>query len=161
MPGRLGACAMIDLKNVLLPVDFSESSLKATEYALSLVSNFRATLHMLHVIEDPVVYLPMFESYPVPTREQFETYAQDRLENWIAAEDSEGLKIELRWVHGKPFAEITSYAQENNIDLIIIGTHGRGAVTHLLLGSVAEKIVRKSPCPVLTVHASGHQFVHG
>lgn len=151
---------MIGLRNLLLPVDFSEPSLKATEYALSLAGRFRATLHLLHVIEDPVVYLPMFESYPVPTREQFETYAQDRLENWIAAEDSEGLKLELQWVHGKPFIEITKYAKENNIDLIVMGTHGRGAVSHLLLGSVAEKIVRKSPCPVLTVHPQGHQFVH-
>jgi nucleotide-binding universal stress UspA family protein len=151
---------MIDLKNVLLPVDFSEPSLQATQYAVTLAHRFNAALHVLHVIEDPVVYLPMFESYPLPTREQFETYAQDRLENWIPESDSEGIKLELAWRHGRPHIEIVDYAADSNIDLIVIGTHGRGLAAHLLLGSVAEKIVRKAPCPVLTVHPGGHQFVH-
>ncbi len=151
---------MIDLKNLLLPIDFSEPCLKATEYALAIASRFGATLHLLHVIEDPVIYLPMFESYPVPTREQFETYAQDRLENWIPAEDFEGCKIELTWVHGWPFTKIVEYARDCNIDLIIMATHGRGSVVNMLLGSVAEKVVRKAPCPVLSVHPDGHQFVH-
>lgn len=151
---------MIALRNLLLPVDFSEPSLKATEYALTLARRFGATLHVLHVIEDPVVYLPMFESYPLPTREQFETYAQDRLENWIAAADSEGIKVDVLWRHGRPHMEIIDYAGDNGIDLIVIGTHGRGAAAHLLLGNVAEKVVRKAPCPVLTVHPTGKQFVH-
>lgn len=151
---------MIDLRNVLLPTDFSESALKATEYALAIVKRLGATLHLLHVIEDPVIYLPMFESYPMPTREQFETYAQDRLENWIDPEESEGCKIEMQWVHGRPFVKIVEYAHDCNMDMIVMGTHGRGAATHLILGSVTEKVVRKAPCPVLTVHPSGHQFVH-
>jgi nucleotide-binding universal stress UspA family protein len=151
---------MIEIKNILLPADFSEPCLKATEYAVSLAHRFQARLHVLHVIEDPVVYLPMFESYPLPTRQQFETYAQDRLENWIAEEDSAGIKLELQWRHGNPHLEIVDYAKDNQIDLIVIGTHGRGAAAHLLLGNVAEKVVRKAPCPVLTVHSSGKQFVH-
>lgn len=151
---------MIALRNLLLPVDFSEPSLKATEYAVSLAHRFGATLHVLHVIEDPVVYLPMFESYPLPTREQFETYAQTRLENWILPEDAEGIRLETTWRHGKPHIEAIDYASDNSIDLIVIGTHGRGLAAHLLLGSVAEKVVRKAPCPVLTVHPSGKQFVH-
>jgi nucleotide-binding universal stress UspA family protein len=151
---------MITLRNLLLPVDFSEPSLKATEYAVSLAHRFGATLHMLHVIEDPVVYLPMFESYPLPTREQFETYAQDRLENWIPESDSDGIKVEVLWRHGKPHIETIDYAGDSRIDLIVMGTHGRGAAAHLLLGSVAEKVVRQAPCPVLTVHPHGKQFVH-
>lgn len=150
---------MIDLRNILLPIDFSEPSLTATEYALELARRFGSTLHLLHVIEDPVVYLPMFESYPMPSRAQFETYAQDRLENWIAEEDAEGCRVELQWVHGKPFVEIIRQARDHDADLIVMGTHGRGLTSHLLLGSVAEKVVRKSSCPVLTVHPSGHQFV--
>jgi nucleotide-binding universal stress UspA family protein len=150
---------MIDLRNILLPIDFSEPSLTATEYALELTRRFGATLHLLHVIEDPVVYLPMFESYPMPSRAQFETYAQDRLENWIAEEDAEGCRVELQWVHGKPFVEIIRQARDHDADLIVMGTHGRGLTSHLLLGSVAEQVVRKSSCPVLTVHPSGHQFV--
>jgi len=151
---------MIELKELLLPVDFSEASLKATEYALTLAHKFGANLHVLHVIEDPVVYLPMYESYPVPTRQQFETYAQTRLENWIPEQEADGLKIELAWRHGRPHIEIVEFAEDTGIDLIVLGTHGRGAAAHLLLGNVAEKVVRKAPCPVLTVHAQGKQFVH-
>ena len=151
---------MIELRNVLLAVDFSDTCLKATEYALALANRFNATLHLLHVIEDPVVYLPMFESYPLPTRKQFETYAQDRLENWIPGPDAEGAKLELHFRHGAPFVEIIDYAEDSRIDLIVMGTHGRGLAAHLLLGSVAEKVIRKAPCPTLTVHISGRQFVH-
>src|SRR6266699_3844939 len=95
---RLGD-VMIVLRNLLLAVDFSDSCLKATEYAVDLAHRFEATLHLLHVIEDPVVYLPMFESYALPPREQFETYAQDRLENWLTGSDAEGLKFEIDWRH--------------------------------------------------------------
>lgn len=151
---------MIELRNLLLAVDFSDTCLKATEYAVALANRFGATLHLLHVIEDPVVYLPMFESYPLPSREQFETYAQDRLENWVTGPDAEGLKLELHFRHGAPHVEIIDYAEDSKIDLIVLGTHGRGIAAHLLLGSVAEKVIRKAPCPALTVHLSGRQFVH-
>lgn len=151
---------MLALQNVLLPTDFSEPSLRATDYALEFCDRFGATLHLLHVIEDPVVYLPMFESYPTPTREQFEIYARDRLENWIAEDVRGDHKIVIHWAHGKPFIEIVRYAKEKEIDLIVMGTHGRGAIRHMLLGSVADKVVRNAPCAVLTVHPEGHQFVH-
>ncbi len=150
---------MISLRNILLPVDFSEPSLRATEYGLEIARRFGATLHLLHVIEDPVIYLPIFESYPVPTSQQFETYAQDRLENWILPEDAEQCAVETHWVHGLPAAKIVEFATDCRSDLIILGTHGRGSAAHLLLGSVAEKVVRKGPCPVLTVHASGKTFL--
>lgn len=151
---------MIEIKNILLPTDFSEPSLTATRYGLEMARRFDATLHLLHVIEDPEVYVPAFESYPLPPREDFERYAQERLDNWILPEDAEGCRIERRWVHGVPFPEIVRVAEELKADLIVIGTHGRGFLAHVLLGSVAEKVVRKSPCPVLTVRPEGHQFVH-
>ena len=151
---------MINLKRILLPTDFSEPSLEATRYAVELASRFDATLHLLNVIEDPVLYLPMFESYPLPSKEEFEQYAQTRLENWILADDVEKCETEFHWVHGKPFVEIVRYAKVNEIDMIVIGTHGRNMAAHLLLGSVVEKVVRKSPCPVLTVRPGEHQFVH-
>lgn len=150
---------MIQLKNILLPTDFSESALRSTQYALEMARTFDATLHLLHVIEDPVVYLPMFESYPMPTREQFEMYAEDRLENWIVEQDRGDLDIEYHWAHGSPAAEIVRFAKGNDADLIVMGTHGRGVTSHLLMGSVAENVVRKAPCAVLTVHPDGHQFV--
>ena len=150
---------MIALKNILLPTDFSEPTLQATQYAVALARHFHATLHLLHVIEDPVVYLPIFESYPLPTPQQFETYAEDRLENLILDQDREGLEIETHWQHGRPFPEIIRFAARWNVDLIVMGTHGRGIAAHFLLGSVAEKVVRQANCPVLTVRPEGHQFL--
>jgi nucleotide-binding universal stress UspA family protein len=151
---------MIDVKNILLPTDFSEPALAATRYALEFARRFKAALHLLHVIEDPVLYLPMFESYPLPSREEFEEFARTRLANWILPEDADGVDIQLSWVHGKPFVEILRAATAREADLIVLGTHGRGMAAHLLVGSVAEKVVRKAPCPVLTVRPEAHQFVH-
>jgi nucleotide-binding universal stress UspA family protein len=151
---------MIDLKNILLPTDFSDTSLTATRYAIELSKRFSATLHLLHVIEDPGVYIAAFDSFPLPSPVEFETYAAERLESWIAPEDSAGLEIRRRWVHGAPFSQIIRDSRENTIDLIVLGTHGRNIVSQLLLGSVAERVVRKAPCAVLTVRPEGHQFVH-
>ena len=151
---------MIELKSILLPTDFSETTLAATRYGIEFARRFQATLHLLHVIEDPVVYLPMFESYPLPSRGDFENYAQTALDNWIVDEDVSDITIERSWVHGSPFVEILRYAREQQNDLIIVGTHGRGFTAHFLMGSVAEKVVRKAPCPVLTVRPEGHQFIH-
>ena len=151
---------MADIRNILLPIDFSESSMLAARYGVELARKFSAKLHLLHVIEDPVIYLPMFETYSLPTREEFEAFAQTQLENWVLPDGAEELAVERRWVHGTPFAQIVKDAQTHAIDLIILGTHGRGAAAHLLMGSVAEKVVRKAPCPVLTVRPQDHQFVH-
>jgi nucleotide-binding universal stress UspA family protein len=151
---------MFELKHILLPTDFSEPSLQATAYGLELARRFGATLHLLHVIEDPVVYLPMFESQPLPSKAEFEQYAQTRLNAWILPDDAAGVDLASHWVHGKPYVEIVRFAEANEIDLLVIGTHGRGLAAHLLLGSDAERIVRMAPCPVLTVRPAGHQFVH-
>ncbi|MBT4863841.1 MAG: universal stress protein [Planctomycetaceae bacterium] len=151
---------MIDLKNILLPTDFSETSLTATRYAIELAKRFSATLHLLHVIEDPGVYIAAFDSFPLPSPVEFETYAEERLENWVLPDDAAGLDIQRRWVHGVPFTQIIRDSRENDIDLIVLGTHGRSVISQLLLGSVAEKVVRKAPCSVLTVRPEGHQFVH-
>lgn len=151
---------MIEVKKILLPTDFSEPSLTATRHALELARRYDSTLHVLHVIDDPGIYVPIFESYPLPSREEFEKYATERLDSWIPPDDGAGLDIRRRWVHGHPFPEIIREAKAQAIDLIVIGTHGRNMVSQMLLGSVAEKIVRKAPCAVLTVRPEAHQFVH-
>ena len=151
---------MINLKRILLPTDFSEPSLEATHYAVEFASRFGAELHLLNVIEDAAVYLPMFEGYPLPSKAEFEQYARTRLENWVLPDDVEKCNPQQHWVHGKPFVEILRFAKEYEIDLVVIGTHGRGMAAHLLLGSVAEKVVRKGFCPVLTVRPGDHHFVH-
>ena len=151
---------MIEIKNILLPLDFSDASEQATRYAAALALRFGAKLHLLHVIEDPVVYLPMFETYSVPTKDEFEAFAQARLDGWLLPEGVEQVEVERRWRHGTPFVQIVQEARDNKADLIVIGTHGRGAAAHLLMGSTAEKVVRKAACPVLTVRPEGHQFIH-
>jgi nucleotide-binding universal stress UspA family protein len=151
---------MIDMKNILLPTDFSEPCLTATGYAIDLAKRFGAKLHLLHVIEDPVIYLPMFESYPLPSKQEFEEFAQTRLDNWILPEDAQDCEIVRAWIHGKPFSDILKYSKQQEVDLIVVGTHGHSATAHILLGSVAEKVVRKASCPVLTVRPEGHQFIH-
>lgn len=148
---------MTRLKNILLPVDLSEPCLYATRYALELAKSFGATLHLLHVIEDPILYSPAIGGY-APKPEDLETYAQTQLDNWIQPEDAGELDIQRRWVHGRAFVEIVRDAQAHDIHLIVMGTHGLGFTAHLLLGSVAEKVVRKAPCPVLTVRPSDFQF---
>lgn len=142
---------MLQFKNILLPTDFSPASLGATQRAVHLAKQFGATLHLLHVIEDPIVLAPVFESIPMPPQSSFETYAQDRLDNWISEGDREGLTVELHWYHGQPVKRIIEFAVDHRMDLVVVGTHGRGGIAHLMLGSVAEKVVRLCPCPVLTV----------
>lgn len=151
---------MIEINKILIPTDFSETAQAATQYAMELAKKFDAKLHLLHVIEDPVVYMPMFESYALPPKEDFENFAATRLDNWILDEDKDAVSIETEWVHGNPFVDILKCAKREDVDLIVVGTHGRSFTAHLLLGSVAEKVVRKAKCPVLTVRPQGHQFIH-
>ncbi|MFK7778817.1 MAG: universal stress protein [Gimesia sp.] len=151
---------MIEIKKILIPTDFSEPSQEATMYAVELAKKFNAKLYLLNVIEDPIVYMPMFESYALPPKEDFESFAKTRLDNWILDEDKGDLEIETKWIHGNPFVDILKFAKEEDIDIIVIGTHGRSFTAHLLMGSVAEKVVRKASCPVLTVRPEGHQFIH-
>jgi len=117
-------------------------------------------LHLLHVIEDPMLYVPMFDSSPMPSKEEFETFAKTRLDEWLLPEGADECEIVRNFHHGNPFVEVIRYAKSQKVDLIVMGTHGRGLATHLLMGSVAEKVVRKAHCPVLTVRPSDHRFVH-
>lgn len=149
---------MIRLNKILLPTDFSESSAPPTRYAVELARKFDAELHLLHVIEEPVMYMPAFGGY-VPDRDEFEAYAEAGLQNCVPEDQAAGLHIERRKAFGSPFLRIVEDARDNDIDLVVIGSHGRSAIPHLLMGSVAENVVRKAPCPVLTVRPEQHQFV--
>jgi len=143
---------MIQVDTILCPTDFSEPSRAATEYALELARRFDARLQLLFVVENPVLYSPALGGY-VPKAEDLERFAQTALDNWVLPDDAAGIEIERRWVHGHPYAQIVGEAREHDVDLIVMGTHGRGFLPHLLLGSVAERVVRYAPCPVLTVRS--------
>jgi nucleotide-binding universal stress UspA family protein len=154
---------MIALKHILAPTDFSEPSEVAMRYARALADAFGATLHVLHVFDDSPYLWAASEGFSVQmgvdVRLEAEKNAQDRLGRILT--DAEREKYHARMVFrvGAPFVEIIRYAREENLDLIVMGTHGRGLIAHLLMGSVAERVVRKAPCPVLTVRHPEHEFV--
>ena len=151
---------MIALKRILVPTDFSECSDAALKYGRALNETFGATLHLLHVVQDPYTQPWAAEAFPTPLGEmlvQWETQARQRLATLLPEGDRTGAVIAT--IVGSPFYEIVRYATEQQIDLIVIGTHGRGPLGHMLLGSVAEKVVRKAPCPVLTVRHPQPEFV--
>jgi nucleotide-binding universal stress UspA family protein len=153
---------MIRLKRILFPTDFSECSKRAQEYACAFADQFQAELHLLHVLQDVGLMLPdpaAGLSLPPNYLIEQKQLAEKTLDALPSAEWARGKRLFRATRMGSPFVEIVSYAKEKEIDLIVIGTHGRSAIMHVLLGSVAEKVVRKAACPVLTVHPAGHQFV--
>jgi universal stress protein A len=153
---------MIQLQRILLPTDFSEYSAAARKYACAFADQFHAELHVLHVIQDlaPLVPEPGAAlAPPVDYLKELEQNAHAMLERTLDPNWSAGKSIVKVVRQGPPFLEITRYAKEANIDLIVLGTHGRSGLAHVLMGSVAEKVVRKAPCPVLTVRHPEHEFV--
>ena len=153
---------MFDLKRILFPTDFSECGRAAEKYALALAERFGAELHILHVLADIMTTLPEPGSallLPQNFLGDMKQEAQRTLDKVLPDATKAGLRVVRATRMGNAYVEIVKYAEEMSIDLIVVGTHGRGGLMHMLLGSVVEKVVRKSPCPVLTVRPAGHQFV--
>lgn len=144
---------MIALRTVLAPTDFSEPANRALEYAKSIAENFQAALHVLHVEEDIPIGDPMLTASALADIHETAEAAPARISASFTAEERSRLKLITAVVRGSPHDAILDYAKEHGIELIVLGTHGRGMVERLLLGSVAERIVRHAPCPVLTVKA--------
>lgn len=150
---------MINLKKVLVATDFSEHSAKAIRYGTELVSNFGGELHVLHVVEPtPIMYGEGGGYFTPETAAELEASALKQMTD-LAVNAGDGVKVVRKVVQGHPFVEIVRYAKDEKIDLMVVGTHGRGAISHMLLGSVADKVVRKAPCPVLVVRDEEHDFV--
>ncbi|MBS1820008.1 MAG: universal stress protein [Acidobacteria bacterium] len=145
---------MINLKNVLVAVNFDETSNVALRYARSLARNFGARLHVLHVMEN--LFLRPMANDP----RAIEAGTTRRLLDTLTEEDRTVLHaVPVIRKSDAPAEEIVKYAQAEQIDLIVMGTHGRPGVAHLLMGSVAEKVVRTAPCPVLTLKQSEREFI--
>jgi nucleotide-binding universal stress UspA family protein len=153
---------MIKLKKILFPTDFSESSQEASRYALSFAREFKAKLVVLNVVNEKVftegLNLPRVISVEELEKEMTEE-GRKRLRTLYQAEEVEGVEWESVIKKGNPFLEIIRFAKEEDIDLIIIGTHGHSGFEHIIFGSTAEKVVRKAPCPVLSVRPSQREFV--
>jgi len=154
---------MIKLKKVLVPTDFSESARHALTYGVSFAKEYGAELVLLHVVENLTVGYAS-DLFPVPMAEVFQEisgYAKAELGKLGAEARAKGLGAQEHVVMGKPSAEIIRFAQENAIDMIVLGTHGKGMLDQALFGSTTERVVRRSPCPVLTVRLREHEFVEG
>jgi len=120
-------------------------------------------VHLLHVVQDLAVFIPdMITVAPpiMPTLEQLTAAVQTAFERVLKDQRLAGLKVQTAVREGAPFYEIVRFARELDVDLIVMGTHGHRGLAHVLLGSVTEKVVRKAPCPVLTVRHPEHEFVH-
>ena len=140
------------IRKILVPTDFSPHSEHAADYAAMLAKPFQSTIDLLHVIE-PFPYSVTDTMTVISHEEALRTIAASLLENARARLQQQGMKAESHLASGTPYQEIIQWARDHQIDLIVMGTHGRTGVRHLLLGSVAEKVVHLSPCPVLTVAA--------
>ena len=133
-------------QNILVPVDFSANSAAAVDYASSLANESGAELHLLHVHEDVVAFVEGFGGYPMPPDVEQIKASLEQVRPTTA-----DIPFRRCFKMGHPADEIIQYAKENQIDLIVMGTHGRTGIDRLLIGSVAEGVVRRAPCPVLTI----------
>jgi len=139
----------VTIRTILVPTDFSQSSTLALDAAKDLAQKFQAALHLLHVVQDPLSQSWALESYgtmPADLLKDLEQMARKDLDKALP-------KARLNTEVGAPFGKIIDYAKAHDVDLIVMGTHGRGVLAHAILGSVAERVVRFAPCPVLTVRA--------
>ena len=143
------------VRKILVPLDFSPASDYALTYAKALAADFGASLHVLHVIEDRLMTGP----WPVEVylgemprlREGLIKDAESRMQECLKAIETSGIQATGEVLIGSPFQTIVELAGTAGVDLIVMGTHGRTGITHLLIGSVAERTIRYAPCPVLVV----------
>jgi nucleotide-binding universal stress UspA family protein len=144
---------MKPFRKILVPVDFSAYSLESLDYAVELARRFEATIGIVYVYQPTSYAVPdSFELFSPSQLAAMESEFERRLQATRDEVVASGIEnVETRLLMGMPATEIVSYAEANAYDLIVMGTHGRSGFGHALLGSVAEKVVRQAPCPVLTV----------
>jgi nucleotide-binding universal stress UspA family protein len=149
---------MARIRKILVPVDFSESSRAALAYAAELAQRFGATIDLVHVWQAPT-FIPTATLPEVPNVDAnivnlVRKNAEDATAHALADAKAQGLPVEnARCEPGVPARGIVDIAKADGYDLIVIGTHGRTGLSHAMMGSVAEKVVRLAPCPVLTVRS--------
>ena len=153
---------MVLMNAVLVATDFGETSTAALVYGRDLARTFGARLHVLHVA-DAISELPGEEFYPG----ELEALRADAIERATRQLDHMLASHDLTATQAKPVVSVSGnaagpsvdYAKEAHVDVIVLGTHGRGPISHLFMGSVAEHVVRRAPCPVLVVRPNEHEFV--
>ena len=151
---------MISIKKIMVPTDFSPNAAYAYPYASELAKAFGAQIVLAYVSDLAAIPVGLGQ-FPV-TWETLELDIKDFAEKqfkeaWKAIDKD--IPVETRHLEGTPFVELLQLAKDEAADVIIMATHGHTGIQHLLLGSTAEKIIRKAPCPVLTVHPGERKFV--
>lgn len=142
-----------DWKRICCPVDFSDASRAAMEVAADLARRFGAELVLFHAYPVPGYTFPDGSVVASPKMLQdLADGAERHLEAWRRDAEATGAgRVQAEKVAGEPAAEIVSFAREQGVDLLVLGTHGRTGLEHALMGSIAERVVRRAHCPVLTV----------
>jgi universal stress protein A len=141
-----------DISRILVPLDFSTNSRRALDYAYGLARKFDAALHLVHVCEVPSVMVASLDGYAIAYNEWTESVGEQAGRQLATIAESLGdVKVTTEVLFGGAPSAILTAAATNQSDLIVMGTHGHGAVMHLLMGNVAERVVRMAPCPVVTV----------
>jgi len=143
----------MEIKKILFAADFSEGTSNALSYAVEFANKFEARLYMLHVVHNVFIYPGMHiphNSFDIMNRE-LETSAQKAMNKLCLSIGDACSNMESHVVHGVPYEEILKFASANGIDLIITGTHGRKGLDRAIIGSTAERVVRNSHCPVMTI----------
>jgi len=152
---------MIKIEQILVPTDFSEPSESALTYGRALARRFNARLHVLHVVDNSIMYSGI-DGYTFDVASVLAGMVDDAEKHILTCltdDDWREPKTITEVLKGGPAREIAAYAKEAGIDLIVMGSHGRGFIKGLLMGKVAETVVRIAPCPVLTVRTPEREFV--
>jgi nucleotide-binding universal stress UspA family protein len=153
---------MRPFRKILVPTDFSDHASEALELAVDVAKRYEAIIHLLHVVQVPAYTLP--DGVVVAGADVMLTLSEASAKGLAAAKaEAERLgagRVTVQSTIGVPFTDIIRVARDEKADLIVMGTHGRTGLAHALLGSVAEKLVRKAPCAVLTVRSPKHRFIH-
>ena len=142
------------IRSILVPTDFSAGSAAALACARELASATGAALHLMHVVENPFAPGGFMEMYPLPPDypAEMESAAKQRLDECLSADEKRAFRTTLTATLGIPAREILQRLEEEpRIDLVVMATHGRGGVARLVMGSVADKVVRGARCPVMTL----------
>jgi nucleotide-binding universal stress UspA family protein len=145
---------MSRIKRLLVPTDFSPASAIAFNYALDMAAREHASIHLLHVLDDATYAAAYPDGLYVELpglRERLTEEARARLDDAAKACEAAGVIATTQVLVGRPAACVTQEANTRGSDLIVMGTHGRSGIAHLMLGSVAERVLRTAQCPVLTV----------
>ncbi len=150
---------MVRFERILCPTDFSKYSFRAADYAVSLAKHYEGEVNFVHVVPEVLLHPDQYPYLVEPVRAEPEirSRAHDRLDAFVALTRAEQVKSRFSVEEGAAVATILDVAKKEKSDLICLGTHGREGVERLVLGSVAEKVLRKAPCPVLTISEPGEE----